>query len=205
LLKFKKIVDIFYNIFYDGLNIFYDIFLRIILKNRSHNNEKSETQEMPFAEKLTKLRKDKGFTQQELAQRARIGIAQMRRYEKGSSSPTLEVIKNIAKTLSVSADELIFDEGEGIVASKIQDRELLEQFEQISMLTPQDKEALKTIIESMIMKIKLQQIIPSQTDAAWSKEMRSVVAEFRKGAKDYTDKEIESIVDEAVDAVRKAG
>ena len=37
---------------------------------------------MPFAEKLAKLRKDKGFTQQELAQRAGIGIAQMRRYEK---------------------------------------------------------------------------------------------------------------------------
>jgi transcriptional regulator with XRE-family HTH domain len=160
---------------------------------------------MPFAEKLTKLRKDKGFTQQELAQRARIGIAQIRRYEKGNSSPTLEVIKNIAKTLSVSADELIFDEGEGIVASKIKDRELLEQFEQISMLTSQDKEALKTVIESMIIKSKLQQIIPSQTDAAWSKEMRSVVAEFRKGAEDYSDKDIESIVDEAVDAVRKAG
>lgn len=87
---------------------------------------------MAFAEKLTKSRKDKGFTQQELAKSARIGIAQIRRYEKGNSSPTLEVIKNIAKTLSVSADELVFDEGEGIVASKIHDRELLEQFEQIS-------------------------------------------------------------------------
>ena len=74
---------------------------------------------MPFAEKLAKLRKDKGFTQQELAQRAGIGIAQMRRYEKGNSSPTLEVIKNIAKTLAVTADELTFDEGEGIVPSKI--------------------------------------------------------------------------------------
>ena len=160
---------------------------------------------MPFAEKLTKFRKDKGFTQHELAKKARIGIAQIRRYEKGKSSPTLDVIKNIAKTLSVSTDELIFDEGEGIVASKIKDRELLEQFEQISMLSPQDKEALKTVIESMIIKSKLQQIIPSQTDAAWRQEMQSVVAEFRKGAKDYSENEIESIVDEAVDAVRKAG
>ena len=89
--------------------------------------------------------------------------------------------------------------------SKIQDKELLEQFEQISTLTTQDKEALKTIIESMIIKSKLQQIMPSRTDAAWTKEMRTVVAEFRKGAEDYSDKEIESIVDEAVDAVSKAG
>jgi hypothetical protein len=35
--------------------------------------------------------------------------------------------------------------------------------------------------------------------------MRGVVAEFRKGAKDYSDKQIESIVDEAVDAARKTG
>ena len=160
---------------------------------------------MPFAEKLAKLRKEKGFTQQELAQNAGVGIAQMRRYEKGNSSPTLEVIKNIARTLAVTTDELIFDEGEGTVPSKIQDKELLEQFEQIATLTPQDKEALKTIIESMIIKNKLQQIMPARTDAAWTKEMRSVVAEFRKGAEDYSDKQIESIVDEAVDAVRKAG
>jgi len=160
---------------------------------------------MPFAEKLAKLRKNKGFTQQELAQRAGIGIAQMRRYEKGNSSPTLEVIKNIAKTLTVTTDELIFDEGEGIFPSKIQDKELLEQFEQISTLTPQDKEALKTIIESMIIKSKLQQIMPSLPDASWSRQMRSVVDEFRKGAEDYSDDEIESMVDEAVNAVRKAG
>ena len=35
--------------------------------------------------------------------------------------------------------------------------------------------------------------------------VRSVVEEFRKGAEDYSDDEIESIVDEAVNAVRKAG
>jgi hypothetical protein len=34
--------------------------------------------------------------------------------------------------------------------------------------------------------------------------MRGVVDEFRQGAKDFSDDEIEDIVDEAVDAVRKA-
>ena len=50
----------------------------------------------------------------------------------------------------------------------------------------------------------LDPFIPSRIDTTWSKEMRSVVAEFREGAKDHSDKEIESIVDEAADAVRKA-
>ena len=140
----------------------------------------------------------------ELAEKAGIGIAQMRRYEKGSSSPTLEVIKNIAKTLSVSTDELIFDEGEQVIEQKIQDKELLAQFEQISKLSPHDKEALKTIMESMILKSKLEQIMPSRSSAAWTRQMQSVVDEFRQGAADFSDDEIESIVDEAVDAVRKA-
>ena len=158
---------------------------------------------MPFAEKLAKLRKQKGFTQQELAQRAGVGIAQMRHYEKGNSSPTLQVIKNIAKTLVVTTDELIFDEGEEIIPSKIQDKELLEQFELISTLGPRDKEAIKTILESMIIKSRLEEIMPSRPDAAWSKEMHQVVSEFRKGAEEYSDDEIESIVDEAVEAVRQ--
>ncbi|CAB1084914.1 hypothetical protein D1AOALGA4SA_12418, partial [Olavius algarvensis Delta 1 endosymbiont] len=90
-------------------------------------------------------------------------------------------------------------------AAKILDRKLLEQFELVSQLSAHDKEAIKTILDSMILKSRLEEAMPSRTDAAWGKEMRSVVAEFRKGAQDYSDKQIESIVDEAVDAVRKAG
>jgi len=87
---------------------------------------------MPFAEKLSKLRKEKGFTQQGLSQKICVGISQMKRYEGGKSSPTLAIIKNIAKTLGVSSDELIFDKSESVASSKIFDRKLLEQFGLIS-------------------------------------------------------------------------
>lgn len=157
---------------------------------------------MPFSEKLAKLRKRRGLTQQELAQKIGVGIAQMRRYEKGSSSPTLEVIKNIAKTLSISSDELIFDEDEPGIPRKVTDRKLLEQFEMISKLSPHDKDALETVLESMIIKNRLEEIMPSKTDITWSREMHKVVSELKKGAEEYSDEEIEAIVDEAVKAVR---
>lgn len=157
---------------------------------------------MPFAEKLSKLRKEKGLTQQELAQKAGVGIAQMRRYEAGKSSPTLEVIKNIAKFLRISTDELIFDDNEGFVSSKVLDRKMLEQFEMIKRLKPHDRYAIEAIIESMIIKSRLEDIMPSKTDTAWSKEMREVVSELRKGAAKYSDDEIDEIVDDAVKAVR---
>ena len=159
---------------------------------------------MAFAEKLSTMRKQKGFTQEEMAKKAGVGIAQLRRYEGGKSSPTLEVIKNIAISLGVTTDDLIFDEGEGAVPGKVLDRKLLEHFELISKMNPRDKEALKTILESMILKSRLDEIMPTRTDSDWSKEMRSVVAEFQEGAAGYSDDEIDRIVDETVTAVREA-
>jgi len=161
-----------------------------------------EDNTMPFSEKLSKLRADRGITQEQMAQMVGVGIAQIRRYEKGKSSPTLDVIKNIAKTLGISADELLFDKGEDVAATRIMDRRLLAQFESVSRLSAKDKEAVMTIIDSMIIKNRLEDIIPSHSDAAWTKEMRKVVSEFRKKAKDFSDDEIDSIVDEAVMAVR---
>jgi transcriptional regulator with XRE-family HTH domain len=157
---------------------------------------------MPFAEKLSRLRKEKGLTQEEMAKKAGVGIAQMRRYEGGKSSPTLEVIKNMAKSLGVSADDLIFDEGEGVASARIVDTKLLEQFEMLSRMNPHDKEAVMTILDSMIIKNRLEEIMPSKKDTAWTKEMRQVVSELRKGAEEHSDEEIESLVDEAVMAVR---
>jgi len=158
---------------------------------------------MPFAEKLSKMRTEKGFTQQQMAGMIGVGIAQVRRYEKGKSSPTLDVIKNIAKTLGVSADELLFDEGEGVAANRIMDKKLLEQFEMVSILKPGDKEAIMTIIDSMIIKNRLEEVMPRHsTDAVWTREMRKIVSKFREKAKDYSEDEINSIVDEAVQAVR---
>ena len=157
---------------------------------------------MPFSAKLATFRKQKGLTQEQLAQKVGVGIAQMRRYEKGASSPTLEVIKNMAKVLGVSSDELIFDEREGVASTKILDRKLLEQFEALAKLNPRDQEAVKIVLESMIIKNKLEEVMPSKTDASWSKEMNEVVSEFRKGAKGHSETVIGNLVDEAVLAVR---
>ena len=58
------------------------------------------------------------------------------------------------------------------------------------------------ILESMILKSRLEDIMPAQKDESWTREMKEVVTEFRKGAEDYSDDEIEDMVDEVVSAVR---
>jgi len=157
---------------------------------------------MAFANKLTEIRKTRNLTQQELAEKVGVGISQMRRYEKGSSSPTLEVIKNLAITLGVSTDELIFDNSERVAASRILDKELLQQFETVSSLTPHDIDAVKTVLESIILKNRIEAIIPGQHKRSWEEDMREVQKNFRKKAANYSEQEIEDIIDEAVTEVR---
>jgi len=158
---------------------------------------------MAFANKLTEIRKNRNLTQQELAEKVGVGISQMRRYEKGSSSPTLEVIKNLAVTLGVSTDELIFDNNERVAASRILDKELLQQFETVSGLTPHDIDAVKTVLESIIIKNRIEAILPGQNrEQSWEEEMRDVQKKIRKKAARYSEQEIEDIINEAVIEVR---
>ena len=157
---------------------------------------------MAFANKLTEIRKNRNLTQQELAEKVGVGISQMRRYEKGSSSPTLEVIKNLAITLDVSTDELIFDNSERIAASRILDKELLRQFETVSSLNSRDIDAVKTVLESIILKNKLEEIIPGQSKRGWEEDIREVQKNFRKKAVDYSEQEIDDIINEALTEAR---
>ncbi len=158
---------------------------------------------MSFANRLIKYRKNKQLTQQELAERAGVGISQIRRYEKGSSSPTLEVIKNLALTLGVSTDELIFETNERIAASRILDKELLRQFETVSSLTSRDIDAVKTVLESIIIKNRIEEILPGQSkERSWEEDMRQVQKKFRNKTPNYSEQEIEDIINEAVTEVR---
>ena len=65
-----------------------------------------------FAERIAKLRKERGLTQQVLADRVGIHVIQLRRYEGATSQPTLEVLRKLAIALSVSADALVFGKDE---------------------------------------------------------------------------------------------
>jgi transcriptional regulator with XRE-family HTH domain len=102
---------------------------------------------MSFSKRLSVLRKERQFTQQVLADKVGIHVVQLRRYEAGDSQPTLEVIRKLAISLSVSADMLVFDKDE-----RGPDDELKLQFEALQQFTPEEKEVAKAVLESLILK-----------------------------------------------------
>ena len=62
---------------------------------------------MEFNEKLQELRKQKGLTQEELAERLYVSRTAISKWESGRGYPSIESLKTIAKFFSVTVDELL--------------------------------------------------------------------------------------------------
>lgn len=100
-----------------------------------------------FAERLAVLRKERGYTQQQLADRIAVHVQQLKRYEAGSSQPTLHVIRKLATALNVSADLLLFGKDQ-----RGPDDDLRLQFEAISGFDADEKQVVRSLLEGMILK-----------------------------------------------------
>ena len=65
---------------------------------------------MEFNEKLQELRKNKGLTQEELAESLYVSRTAVSKWESGRGYPNIESLKEISKFFSVSIDELLSGE-----------------------------------------------------------------------------------------------
>lgn len=102
---------------------------------------------MAFPQRLVELRKQQGLTQQALAERSDIHVTLLRRYEAGKTQPGLDALRKIALALNVSSDMLLFDEDERGPSD-----DLRLQFEAASRLDDDERNALKSLIEGLLLK-----------------------------------------------------
>ncbi|WP_052572620.1 helix-turn-helix domain-containing protein [Holophaga foetida] len=102
---------------------------------------------MEFAARLVYLRKQKGFSQQALADAVGIHVSQIKRYEGGATQPQLDALKKIAIALGVSADALLFDDGERGL-----DEVFRLQLDVISHLDEDEQRIIREVIDGMLFK-----------------------------------------------------
>ena len=65
---------------------------------------------MEFNEKLQELRKNRGLTQEELAERLFVSRAAVSKWEQGRGYPSIESLRDISRFFSVSIDDLLSSE-----------------------------------------------------------------------------------------------
>lgn len=102
---------------------------------------------MEFPSQLVAVRKRRGLTQQALADDVGLHVNQIKRYETGTSQPTLETLVRLAKALHVTLDELVFAEGE-----RGPDASLRMQFEALSGFSEEEKKMAKELLDILILK-----------------------------------------------------
>jgi transcriptional regulator with XRE-family HTH domain len=118
------------------------------------NDDSTWWLDMDFAHRLAALRKERGLTQQALADLVQVHLTQINRYETGDSQPMLDVIRRLAIALTVTTDELIFGKDE-----RGPDDDLRLQFEAISQFDEEDKELARGLLEGLILKHQAKQSV----------------------------------------------
>lgn len=77
--------------------------------NKSDNGNKKELDYKMIGMRIRNLRKNRGISQEELAESVDISATHISHIENGSTKLSLTVLVNIASVLSVQIDELLFD------------------------------------------------------------------------------------------------
>lgn len=114
---------------------------------------------MKFGEKLVKLRKEKGWSQSELARQIGVHLGHISRIEHGKAVPSIEVLKRACSALEVSADFLIDDNSDEATPVEIRDKTTAEKLKMIDDLSDKDRETIVHVIETMLTKKKIQDFV----------------------------------------------
>jgi transcriptional regulator with XRE-family HTH domain len=157
---------------------------------------------MTLGEKIRQIRSEKGLSQAALEKISGVNSKLLSKYENERIVPTADTLKKIAEALEVSADYLIFDNAPKSGTSKLTDLELFEKFLQVEKMTPENRNMIKNLIDAVIIKSKVEDVIKPTSEDPWEARMKKTLTKFRKRAKGYSEEEIMKIVDKAVEEVR---
>lgn len=109
-----------------------------------------------IAERVARMRKEKGITQAEMAELLGVSQSVVSDYERGALRLHGELIVRVAEILSVSADELLGLAETGSAQKRKgtapKNRRLLRRIEQIETLPKRDQEALLRTIDAFLSK-----------------------------------------------------
>ena len=116
---------------------------------RTPRSKAQKAADATLGKRLAKLRKDRGFTQTELAEKMGIIQALISDYECGKLRPNPEILVKFAKSLAVSVDEIL-----GLTPLKAKkpstNRRFVRRLEAIGGLPKRDQDALLRTIDAYL-------------------------------------------------------
>jgi transcriptional regulator with XRE-family HTH domain len=105
---------------------------------------------MSFGARIIEIRKEKGMSQDQLAKALGATPTTVGRYERDEVKPSIEMAVKIAEALDVSLDYLT-----GRSRNDLKDKKMLERFNEILGLMPEDRNGILYTIDGLIKAAKL--------------------------------------------------
>ena len=121
---------------------------------------------MDISQRIRKLRREREWTQKELGKRMGMDHRNLTKYETGATKPSVRVLKRFAEAFGITVDELVYDATEVKPEYLLQDNELLRQFREVEKLEEEDKTVVKRVIQAILMKKQLQELLDQQKKAS---------------------------------------
>jgi transcriptional regulator with XRE-family HTH domain len=126
--------------------------------------EKIILTDMKFNEKIKALRKSANMSQQELSDKIHIHVTHLSKMENGHLVPSIDIVQRLMKVFTVSADQLLNEDESSVV--DIQNHEVNEQLAMINQLDEDEKNALIKIINSMLTKKRMKDLLDGKINLA---------------------------------------
>lgn len=114
---------------------------------------------MNFADRLKELRKRKGLSQGDLAERIEVHFTQVSRYERGETKPNAEAMTKLAKALDTTVDYLMNGTADDVVQDAGLEKELISRFRQVQDLPTEEKKTVLSLLDAYIAKTKIQSLL----------------------------------------------
>ena len=116
-----------------------------------------ETLRKAFGGRLRELRKERGWTQKEMA--ARLGIRQTHytKYETAMHVPPLDKVVQLARLFGVSLDRIVL--GENPSNQPVKDTRLAQRFQVLEQFSAQDRETVVILIDAMVARHRMAEAV----------------------------------------------
>lgn len=103
-----------------------------------------------MSQRITLLRKQKGMTQNDLADKAGISKAQMSRYMTKDAQPSAQVLSKLADALGVSADYLLNGDTDAKAMASLSHAEVIEQYKEVDQLPADERATVIKVVSALL-------------------------------------------------------
>lgn len=107
------------------------------------------------------LRKSRGLTQAELADKVEVTQSVVARWEKNQVQPRTKALERIADALDVSIDQLLSGDYSKVAMrlNEVDDPELVELLGQVDKMNTQERDALKVFMKAILQRIQIGSLV----------------------------------------------